>query len=114
GADALSGTEQRTRGNRRGAIWVAGGRRGPGCQAVADIRGMLGAAIGAGRGLKGGPPAAYPRSRLGVCQSGQLGRTVNPLALAYTGSNPVAPTLNDDPAPRRGVLSFWIEGPRVR
>lgn len=31
--------------------------------------------------------------QLGEYQSGQLGRTVNPLTYVFTGSNPVSPTL---------------------
>ena len=31
--------------------------------------------------------------QLGEYQSGQLGRTVNPLTYVFTGSNPVSPTI---------------------
>ena len=33
-------------------------------------------------------------TQLGEYQSGQLGRTVNPLTYVFTGSNPVSPTID--------------------
>jgi hypothetical protein len=36
----------------------------------------------------------YYVAHTGVCLSGQKGRTVNPLAYAYAGSNPAAPIRN--------------------
>ena len=52
------------------------------------------------RGLSTRPPPPATFSGPGECQSGQLGRAVNPLAYAYAGSNPASPTATH---PRRGL-----------
>ena len=50
--------------------------------------------IGQGKLLAGCRPQAYinPSHRSGRYRSGQTGRTVNPLAYAFAGSNPALPT----------------------